>query len=398
MTQNSLLRLCILLLATGIGCATPAQSSRDAGAGDTSPTTDATTSDLMGSDGTAPDLVPDTAPIIPTCLPPADKDHPADKLSQTGCMDPKNLTHFAPGVFAYEVNSPLWSDGADKDRGFFLPPGGKVHVLDCAKEANNCRVGPQDTGKWIFPVGTVMVKSFRFDGKLVETRLFVRFDEKTWVGYGYEWNEAQTDATIVPIGGAETMFNTGVKSVDWHYPSRDDCMQCHFVTAGFTLGPEMKQMNRMVGGENQIDNLAKRDVFDQAPSKPYQAPLATPYAGSWGQPSQTATLEERARSYLHANCQFCHRPDSNFPDFDVRYGIALENTNICNVTPERGNVDVDGAMLLTPGSPEASTIWSRLKSLQPKVRMPNIGSFVVDQDALKLIGDWITSIPSCPQP
>src|SRR5437762_2784310 len=102
MTQNSLLRLCILLLATGIGCASPAQSSRDAGASDTSPTTDATTSDLMGSDGRSPDLGPDTAPITPTCLPPADKDHPADKLSQTGCMDPKNPTQLALGVFAYE--------------------------------------------------------------------------------------------------------------------------------------------------------------------------------------------------------------------------------------------------------------------------------------------------------
>ena len=42
-----------------------------------------------------------------------------------------------------------------------------------------------------------MVKSFLFDGKLVETRLFVRFDAATWVGYSYQWNEAQTDATIV---------------------------------------------------------------------------------------------------------------------------------------------------------------------------------------------------------
>ena len=33
-----------------------------------------------------------------------------------------------------------------------------------------------DDGKWVFPVGTVMVKSFLFDGKLVETRLFVHFD------------------------------------------------------------------------------------------------------------------------------------------------------------------------------------------------------------------------------
>src|SRR5438552_7410221 len=61
MTQNSLYRLCSLLLATGIGCASPGQNSHDAGAGDVGLTTDAMTSDVMGSDGGAPDLVPDTA-------------------------------------------------------------------------------------------------------------------------------------------------------------------------------------------------------------------------------------------------------------------------------------------------------------------------------------------------
>ena len=40
--------------------------------------------------------------------------------------------------------------------------------------------------------------AFLFDDKLVETRLFVHFDEATWVGYSYAWNEAQTEATVVP--------------------------------------------------------------------------------------------------------------------------------------------------------------------------------------------------------
>jgi len=43
-----------------------------------------------------------------------------------------------------------------------------------------------------------MVKNFLFDQKFVETRLFVHFDETTWVGYGYQWDVAQTDATLVP--------------------------------------------------------------------------------------------------------------------------------------------------------------------------------------------------------
>ncbi len=73
------------------------------------------------------------------------------------------------------------------------------------------RRGPADDGKWLFPVGTVMLKSFGFDGKVVETRLFVHFDHRTWVGYSYPWNEAQTEATIVPSAGHGLTFNTGTR-------------------------------------------------------------------------------------------------------------------------------------------------------------------------------------------
>jgi hypothetical protein len=310
-------------------------------------------------------------------------------------MDPNNPTAFAPGVYPYEVNSPLWSDGADKDRGFFLPEGGKIHVKDCSKD--KCNVGPQDTGKWEFPVGTTLVKNFRFDGKLVETRLFVHFDADTWVGYGYQWNEAQTEAKIVGVDGAETMFNTGKRTVDWHYPSRLDCMTCHFTTAGYTLGPEMKQLNRMVGNENQIDTIAKRGAFDQTPAKPYEAALPTPYAGSWGAASN-ASVEDRARSYLHANCGFCHRPDGNFPSIDIRWGVDLVDSYTCDTDQQRPLAGVDGGEILKPGQPDKSAIYLRMKTLvrDNKLRMPQIGTFVVDEDAVKLIGDWITGIKACP--
>ncbi|HEX3851393.1 MAG TPA: hypothetical protein VHW01_10535, partial [Polyangiaceae bacterium] len=111
------------------------------------------------------------------CTPAVDMAAPLAKLSQTGCMDATNPTQFAARVIPYEVNSPLWSDSADKQRGMVVPAGKTVHVLDCTLEPALCGQGPADTGKWLFPVGTVMVKNFSFDDKLVETRLFVRHDE-----------------------------------------------------------------------------------------------------------------------------------------------------------------------------------------------------------------------------
>ena len=81
------------------------------------------------------------------CAPPANVDEPKVKLSDTGCMDSLHPTLMAPSVLAYDVNSPLWSDGADKSRGFVLPADKKIHVKNCAKEPNLCRVGPEDDGR-----------------------------------------------------------------------------------------------------------------------------------------------------------------------------------------------------------------------------------------------------------
>lgn len=322
---------------------------------------------------------------------------PFAKLSETGCMDASDIKKFAAFVVPYEVNSPLWSDSADKTRGMVVPAGQKIHVKDCAAEPSACPFGAADTGKWIFPVGTVMLKNFAFDGKLVETRLFVRADAKTWVGYGYQWNEAQTDATIVSEDGAQVKFNTGQRMVDWSYPSRLDCTTCHTKAAGDTLGPETRQMNRVVGGTNQLDSFAAKGLFDAELPKPYQAALATPFPVQGGSQPSNATIEERARSYLHANCANCHRPDADFPYQDLRYDRTLKEMEICGLDPLKGNGGVDGAQVLFPGKPMQSLLWIRMNSLENRTRMPQIATYVVDQQGLGLISEWITSISSCPQ-
>jgi hypothetical protein len=209
------------------------------------------------------------------CIPPAKIDAPLEKLSQTSCMDPNNPTKFASFVVPYEVNSPLWSDSADKERGMVVPAGRKVHVKDCAKEPTAC-VGTADTGQWVFPVGTVLLKNFGFDGKVVETRLFLRFDETRWAGYSYQWNEAQTEALIVPDEEQAVMFNTGQRSVPWSYPSRKNCDTCHQKNAGYSLGPQTAQLNRTVGGKNQLDTL--QALLDAPLPVPYATALVTPYA------------------------------------------------------------------------------------------------------------------------
>jgi hypothetical protein len=40
-------------------------------------------------------------------------------------------------------------------------------------------------------------------------------------------------------------------------------------------------------------------------------------------------VTERARSYVRANCAFCHRPDGEFNSVDLRYDTAFKDAGLC---------------------------------------------------------------------
>jgi hypothetical protein len=350
-----------------------------------------------------------TVTLPQTCVPFADMNQPIQMLSQTGCVSPTDPTTLAPSVVYYEVNSPLWSDGADKTRGMALPDGAKIHVVNCSADPSECPGSRDytDDGKWKLPVGTVMVKSFLFDGKLLETRLLMHFDATTWAGFTYKWDEAQTDATLEPDQRDEESFSTGQRTVDWHFPSQDDCTTCHIPDLGYAVnGAETAQMNRIVGGSNQLDTLQAMGLFEAPIPTPYKAALVTPTTSQVGSPPASATTEQLATSYLHANCGFCHRPPDDVdcttdPCLDLRNGLPLASRNICNVTPATGGFGLTNPVTLAPGHPELSVMSIRMKapaddSSGHHGRMPLIASYVVDTQATALIDSWITSITACP--
>ena len=191
------------------------------------------------------------------------------KLSETGLFPSVagHVTH--PALIPYSVNSPLWSDGAHKER--FIALVGAEAKIDAAGQRG-----------WNFPNGTVLVKSFALEGKAgdpatrrwIETRLLTRQDNE-WVGYSYLWNEAQTEADLVAAEGLDREYTIAVAGTDgqpattrhqtWRFPSRAECMVCHSRAANYVLGLTTAQMNRdhSYGGasENQLRLLAKWDVL-----------------------------------------------------------------------------------------------------------------------------------------
>ncbi|MEO7732288.1 MAG: PQQ-dependent sugar dehydrogenase, partial [Kofleriaceae bacterium] len=298
-------------------------------------------------------------------------------LSGTGCVDPNDPTKPASGLIPYDVNSPLWSDGADKQRWFAIPDGKTITITD--------------TNDWDLPIGSVSVKTFSVGGKRIETRLFMRHTDGNWAGYTYEWNADGKDATLLEGGKAKAVGSSQV----WAYPSRSQCIQCHSVAAGGTLGLETAQLNRdnVYVATNRVSNqLATLDHIGIFTAPLPQTPDASPKLSP---PSGTDSLELRSRAYLHSNCAHCHQPNGGGQgSMDLRYFKSFKDTLTCNQAATQGPVS-GAAKLLVPGKPAMSIISTRIHATDSK-RMPPVGVSIPDMVGDQLLDDWITSLTACP--
>ncbi|MEL7447998.1 MAG: PQQ-dependent sugar dehydrogenase, partial [Pseudomonadota bacterium] len=212
-------------------------------------------------------------------------------LSETGCVDPGDVTQPAAGLIPYDVNAALWSDGADKRRWLAIPDGTTID-LDA-------------DGDFDFPIGTVLVKEFSFSGTPVETRLLMRHDDGLWGGYSYKWNEDLSDAALLPAGEASVVDG----GVTWQYPSRAQCMQCHTQAAGFALGPEIAQLNRNFTYPESGITANQLETLEHIGMLTTPLPAATEDLHALAAVDDASfPVERRARGYLHANCAGCHRP------------------------------------------------------------------------------------------
>ena len=299
---------------------------------------------------------------------PAPEPTVAERLSETGCMDPLDPSQPGAMLIPYEPAAPFWSDGADKERWFAIPDGETI-TLDAR-------------GDFEFPAGSVTVKSFQLDGQLIETRLFVRHDDGSWAGYSYRWNEEQTEAFL--LDGQELRE---VGDQTWIYPSRAQCVACHTRAAGRSLGLEMLQL----GGTwtytsgvvaNQLDTLAHIGVVDVSGAPDVEV-MPAPFDPSEG------SLEERSLAYLHTNCAPCHQDGGPARgNVNLYYGVA--DLGVCNTVPEHGSLGIEGARIIDGARPESSVLYERV-TRRDEQGMPPIGSTVVDTEGAALLAEFISS-------
>ena len=289
-------------------------------------------------------------------------------LLATKCWDLAAPSGLPAGAIAYDVTTPLWSDGAAKERFVVVPRGAKITA--------------RADGDLVFPVGTVAVKTFAVDGKRVETRLFVQHDIEDWTGYSYAWNEAGTDAELVQ--GNRVAQLAGGKS--WYFPSSADCTACHTPAAGYTLGLEAKQL------AGRGDALARLEESLAAPIDHAALGALVPVDAP-----PPATAEARARSYLHSNCSSCHREGSatgTVVDLDLRSDTPLAKTGLCR-EPQAGALGITDARIVAPMDPARSVLLARMRSLDER-RMPKLASRVVDEAGVATVEAWIKTLATCP--
>jgi uncharacterized repeat protein (TIGR03806 family) len=309
-------------------------------------------------------------------------------LSQTGVFRDTANRIPNPGLIPYDINVAFWSDGAEKSRWIAVP--GQI-VFSSA-------------GEWRFPPGTVFVKNFDLvldaahpgTERRLETRLLVCDSSGGVYGVVYKWRPDGSDADLLAGSVAETISvksaNGQVQSQTWYYPSRQDCLTCHTAIAGGVLGVKTRQLNRPFAypsgvTDNELRAWNHLGLFAPA----FKDDEVRNFAALAAADDTARSLQDRARSYLDVNCAQCHRPGGTVANFDARYDTPLDKQAL-----------IDGPVLIDQGIDRprvisSHDIWRSIAYMRVDtvgdIKMPPLARETIDQKGVRLLGEWINSMP-----
>jgi hypothetical protein len=314
-------------------------------------------------------------------------DAPA-RLADTGLYREGTL-EVAPGNLPFSPQYPLWSDGTLKRRWIHLPPGTFIDA--------------RDPLAWEFPRGTRLWKEFGY-GRPVETRYIERRADGSWRFAAYVWNEAGTGAVLAPARGLPAHATTAAPGGRYAVPGEADCRACHEGGGAPVLGFALLQLSpdrdplaphatRPAPDELDLAALAARGLVRNLPAALLAQPPRIPAADP---------VTRAALGYLHGNCGHCHNRNEAAPPVRVRLaqtgrGDAVADAWRTLTAASRFHGGLPGAAVLAPGDAAGSVLVARMRSRDPRVQMPPLGTRVADRDGLALIERWIDSLPSTPE-
>lgn len=301
----------------------------------------------------------------------------------------------AEGVIPYSLNTPLFSDYAEKSRFLVLPEGAQIGY---------------DPGEvFDFPVGTTLIKTFYFPNdfrnpsrgkQLVETRLLMH-EASGWKALTYVWDKDQKDAYLEVAGETVDVSYTYLDGKKYRHkflvPNLNQCKGCHsFNEKLLPIGPSARQLNGHFNGwsqpvseQNQL--LAWKDlgILDGLPDLSDVGKVP-----AWHDPG-SGTLNERARAWLDINCAHCHRPEG--PANTSGLNLSIHNTDSTllgiNKTPVAAGRGSGGRKYdIEKGKPGESILLYRIESKDPGVMMPELGRTVNHREGIQVIKEWIKAL------
>ena len=350
-------------------------------------------------DGTLHELLPNDASVSARAFP--------MRLSETGLFADTAAQRPADGVLPFAINAEAWADHATAQRWIGIEGDGKIRKYatpELLPGTNFQRI-------LHFPGGTVLAKTISVEmirgrpgtARRLETQL-LHYDGITWRGYTYAWNDAQTDAELVPAQGGRTELVIedaaapgGERRQTWQFPSRADCVRCHNPWAEHALAFSVPQIDRDVdvGGrrENQLALFERIGIIENQQATSRKAATDPTPSRLVATDDASASLADRARAYLHVNCGHCHRfGGGGSGSLRLNHNVSLDEAALVNAFPTQGGFGLDDARIIAAGDPFRSTLFYRIATNGPG-RMPHIGSEIVDADGLALVHDWIASLP-----
>ena len=284
----------------------------------------------------------------------------------------------APRVAAYDLETPLFSDYAEKHRFLYVPAG------------RTARYAPEQALD--LPVGSALIKTFgyRREGAFrpLETRLLLH-RAGGWVALPYVWNEAGTDADLKRAGTRIPVTFTDPsgeeRRISYAVPNQNQCKDCHALNGTIVpIGAKARYLNH----DGQLESLVAAGMLDRVPAD-------APRVARWDDPA--APLEARARAYLEINCAHCHNPAGAASNS----GLFLELSRTDSVArgifkrpvaAGRGSGNRDFA--IKPGDPDGSILIYRMESTDPGIAMPELGRATVHKEGVALLRRWIAAMPA----
>lgn len=311
-------------------------------------------------------------PPLPTC---AD----ASRLLCTGLYGPSAAAgekRIAPGIEAYEPGFQLWSDGLEKARYIYLPPG--------------TRIDTADMNEWMFPVGTRFWKEFRWHGRRIETRFLEKQGPDLWRRTTFVWDADGTDAREATAGRTIALEAHGPYDI----PGSDDCGRCHGGRRDNVLGFEALALAAPGATGLTLARLVAAGGLTRAPAATTTSAPGTP-------------LDRDALGWLHMNCGVsCHNTNpaagASFAGLDLKLAAngamdprqtAALRTALGRPTTALGFRDPTAPKVrIVPGRPAESAVYVRAASRAPTLSMPPLASHLIDREALAMLARWILAL------